>query len=194
MYSIVKYPHPILRHKCKPIQKIDAKLKSIVDEMFEIMYSTEGIGLAANQIGLPYQLFIMNASGDREKTDEEYVFVNPIILKKKGREEDNEGCLSFPDIRADVVRPAEIVFEGVSLGGKVMQFNWKGLLARVVQHEIDHLFGKSFVDRISVASVADVREKLDDLLDQYETDQNLGLIGTDDAILAQIAELERLHC
>ena len=186
--TVKKYPHPILKYKSNPVMKIDAELKEIVREMFDLMYDTDGLGLAANQVGLPYQFFVMNASGDREKKEEEYVFINPVIQKKKGKEEDEEGCLSFPEIRAPVVRAAEIELEGISLEGKPQRFTWKGLLARAVQHETDHLKGVSFIERLSEPAFLEVREQLANLETQFETDQRLGLIPPNEEIEAQIAQ------
>ena len=186
--TIQKYPHPILKFKSKPITKIDAQLKEAVRQMFELMYESDGVGLAANQVGLPYQLFVMNVSGNREKKEDEYVFINPVIHKKKGKEEDEEGCLSFPDIRAPVIRAAKIELEGISLEGKPQQFLWKGLLARAVQHEVDHLKGISFVERLSEPAYVGIREQLADLETQFETNQRLGLIPSHEGIDAQIAE------
>ena len=186
--TVKKYPHPILKYKSSPIMKIDAPLKEIVREMFDLMYESDGLGLAANQVGLPYQFFVMNASGDREKKEDEYVFINPVIHKKKGKEEDEEGCLSFPEIRAPVVRATEIELEGISLEGKPQRFTWKGLLARAVQHETDHLKGVSFIERLSEPAFIEVREQLANLETQFETDQRLGLIPSHEEIEAQIAQ------
>ena len=185
---IKKYPHPILKYKSKPIIKIDAQLKKVVRAMFELMYETDGVGLAANQVGIPYQFFVMNVSGSREKPEDEYVFINPVIHKKKGKEEDEEGCLSFPEIRSPVVRASEIELEGISLEGKPQRFTWKGLLAGVVQHETDHLKGVSFVERLSEPAFVEIREQLADLDAQFETDQRLGLIPPNQEIEAQIAQ------
>jgi len=188
--TIKKYPHPILKYKSKPVTKIDAALKEIAREMFDLMYATDGIGLAANQVGLPYQFFVMNVSGNREKPEDEYVFINPVIHRKKGKEEDEEGCLSFPEIQSHVVRAAEIELEGISLEGKLQRFTWKGLLARAVQHEVDHLKGVSFVERLSEAVFVEIRERLAELEMQFETDQRLGLIPSNAELEAQIARWE----
>ena len=150
--KVLKYPHPILKYKCKPLQKINQDLRDIVAAMFEIMYAAEGVGLAANQVGLPFRLFVMNSTGKKEEKDNEYVFINPIILKKNGTVTDNEGCLSFPDIHADVIRSETIEVESISLSGEEQHFKWKDRLARIVQHEIDHLNGVSFVDRLTATA------------------------------------------
>ncbi len=97
MLRVLKYPHPALRHKSKPLRRVDNELKNTVREMFELMYSQKGIGLAANQVDLPYRFFILNPEGEPAK-GEEYVFLNPVIDKRSGTVEAEEGCLSFPEI------------------------------------------------------------------------------------------------
>ncbi len=131
--EIVKHPHPALKYKTKAIKKIDAKFREIVAEMFEIMYASEGIGLAANQVGLPYRLCVINTTGEKEKPENEVVLINPVIRKRKGGVEESEGCLSFPDIHAPVVRPETVEIEAITLNGDVRQYAWSGLLARVAQ-------------------------------------------------------------
>ena len=177
--KVLKYPHPILQYKCKPLQKINQELRDIVAEMFEIMYASSGVGLAANQVGLPFQLFVMNVTGNKEEKGEEYVFVNPVILKKNGNVVDNEGCLSFPDIHADVIRSETIEFESISLSGEEQHFKWKDRPARIVQHEMDHLNGTSFVDRLSATAKIEVRSELEDLQAVFEGDQRLGFDVTE---------------
>ena len=138
------------------------------------MYVAEGVGLAANQVGLPFQLFVMNPTGNNENKEEEYVFINPVILKKNGNVSDNEGCLSFPEIHADVIRSESIEVESISLSGEEQHFQWKDRLARIVQHEMDHLNGISFVDRLSASAKIDAKPELDDLRTVFEGDQRLG--------------------
>jgi peptide deformylase len=191
--KVLKYPHPILKNKCKPLQKINQELRDIVAEMFEIMYDAAGVGLAANQVGLPFQLFVMNPTGDKEAKAEEYVFINPVILKKNGNVLDNEGCLSFPEIHADVVRSESIEVESISLSGEVQQFKWKDRLARIVQHEIDHLNGVCFVDRLSSTVKLEIRSELDDLQTVFEGDQRLGFDALE-ATTREWEECERKFC
>ena len=96
--EIVLHPHPALRWKSKDVARIDAGLRVMVEQMFELMYASRGIGLAANQVGLPYRLFVINAAGDKDEKDQELVFINPQITRKNGSETDEEGCLSLPDV------------------------------------------------------------------------------------------------
>jgi peptide deformylase len=176
MMKILNYPHPVLKYKCEPVQKIDQGLRDIVAEMFETMYEAQGVGLAANQVGLPYRFFVMNPSGKPEKKEEEYVFINPVIIKKSGRATDSEGCLSFPEIHADVIRAESIEVESISLCGEVQRFQWEGRPARIVQHETDHLNGVGLIDRISSTALLEIRMDLEDLKIIFEGDQRLGFI------------------
>ncbi|MDR0871300.1 MAG: peptide deformylase [Planctomycetaceae bacterium] len=192
--KLLTYPHPVLKYKCKPLKKIDQELRDIAAEMFDLMYSSEGVGLAANQVGLPYQLFVMNDTGDKEKKESEHCFINPVILKRKGRVADNEGCLSFPDVRADVIRAESIEFEAITLSGETVRFNWKGHPARVVQHETDHLHGIGFVDRLSSTALLEIRKTLQDLQAVFEGDQRLGFVPLNVEIMEQLAELEQKRC
>ena len=191
--KVLKYPHPVLKWKCKPIQKINQELRDIVAEMFEIMYAAAGVGLAANQVGLPFQLFVMNPTGDKEVKEEEYIFINPVILKKNGNVSDNEGCLSFPDIHADVVRAETIEVESISLSGEEQHFKWKDRPARIVQHEMDHLKGIGFVDHLSAAAKLEIRPELDDLSTVFEGDQRLGFDSVE-AVMQTWKEYERRFC
>ena len=191
--KVIQYPHPILKYKCKPLQKVNHELRDIVVEMFETMYAASGVGLAANQVGLPFRLFVMNPSGNKETREEEYVFINPVILKKNGNVVDNEGCLSFPDVHADVVRSETIEVESISLAGEVQHFKWKDRLARIVQHEIDHLNGIGFVDRLSDTTKLEIRSELDDLCTVFEGDQRLGFTSIEVA-MQTLENYERKFC
>lgn len=189
--KIVKYPHPTLRHKSKPLRKVDAELKRMVREMFELMYENNGVGLAANQVDLPYRLFVMNVDADSEATDKEMVFINPVITKRKGQAEDSEGCLSFPEIWAPVSRSAQVTVEAYDLSGKPVSFEMEGLYARAVQHEIDHLDGVVFPDRLSPTALMEIRADLEELQVVFESDQEAGRIPSNEQIAARLAELER---
>jgi len=188
--QILKYPHPILKYKTKPIVTINQKLRDLIAEMFMVMYDTDGVGLAANQVGLPLRLFVMNPTGNRENKEEEYVFINPVILKRQGTAEDEEGCLSYPDVRVQVLRSESIEFEGIAIDGSLQQFHWKGHPARVVQHELDHLNGVGFVERLSSTVLLTVEQILDDLRTEFEGNQRLGFVPSDTEIAKQITELE----
>ena len=112
--EVIQYPHPTLRHPSRPLKKIDAQVRAWVAEMFELMYKHKGIGLAANQVDLPYRFFIVNETGDK-RTGKELVFVNPVLTRPKGQAEAEEGCLSLPGVYADVRRPAQITVDAFDL-------------------------------------------------------------------------------
>jgi peptide deformylase len=188
--NILKYPHPTLRHKSKALRRVDSELRKLVRQMFDIMYEREGIGLAANQVDLPYRLFILNLAGDPEAKDEEHVFINPVITQPKGSVVDKEGCLSFPEIFAPVRRSAKVVLAAYTLEGKEIAYELDGLFARAAQHESDHLDGVLFVDRLTPSNLLSVREDLAALEREFLSDRQRGVIGDDDQIVARLLELE----
>jgi peptide deformylase len=192
--KVFSYPNPILFHKCKPVTAINQQLRDLIAEMLQTMYESQGVGLAANQVGYPIQLFVMNETGDFEKPENEYVFINPVILKRRGNLVDQEGCLSFPGIYADVNRADSIEVESIAIDGSIQQFQWKDRPARIVQHEYDHLNGISFVDRLSELSLHEIREDLGDLKINYEGDIRLGFIPSADETKKRIADLEKKFC
>ena len=138
----------------------------MIAQMFQLMYEHEGVGLAANQVDLPYRLFIANPHGDPEAVDAEFVFINPVLSGGKGQSEDKEGCLSIPGVNAQVVRKEKITIQAYNLAGEEFTAELEGLFARIVQHEIDHLDGTLFIDRLSPTQKADVG----DLLEEFEID------------------------
>lgn len=192
MLRIVLYPHPVLRHKSKPLRRVDAELKNTVREMFDLMYVQKGVGLAANQVDLPYRFFIINPEGDPAK-GEEYVFINPVITKRNGTEEAEEGCLSFPEIFAPVKRSAKISVSAYNLAGEEINYELTGLMARAVQHEYDHLDGVLFIDRLSPTALLSVKQAIGDLEQQFHGDRERGVIPDDHQIASRLAELEQLR-
>ena len=192
MLQIVKYPHPALRHKAKPLRRVDAELKGIVREMFDLMYQQQGVGLAANQVALPYRLFILNLEADPQK-GREYVFINPVISRRSGTVEVEEGCLSFPDIYAPVKRSDKIVLSAYDLSGQEVQYELDGFFARAAQHEFDHLDGVLFIDRLSATGRMAIKEALAELELEYAGDLQRGVIPADPQIAASLAALEALR-
>lgn len=141
--EIKKYPDPILRKKCEPVEKIDEKTKEIAQTMIEIQKTHQGIGLAASQIGILKRIIVVEIDNNF------CVFINPKISKKsKKKEIMEEGCLSFPGLFLKIKRPQEIEVEAIDLNGNKIKMKVKGLIARVFQHEIDHLNGILFIDRL----------------------------------------------
>lgn len=189
--QIVQYGHPVLRWKSKPIQSINDELRNTVREMFDLMYSAKGIGLAANQVGLPFRFFVVNVTADPEQKDEEFVFINPRIRRRKGATTGEEGCLSLPGLYANIERAEEIVVEAYDLEGEGFEMELDELPARVVQHETDHLDGVLFVDRLN----PDERSKLDLKLLGFESEfrkqQSSGQFPADDEIKRQLKALEK---
>jgi len=191
--QIIKYPHPTLRHKSKPLQTVDAELRRMIRQMFDLMYEDKGIGLAGNQVDLPYRLLVMNIRSDPAAEKEEYALINPVITKRGGMAEAEEGCLSFPEIFAPVRRPERIELSAYDLAGQEVTYRLDGLCARAAQHEIDHLDGTLFIDRLSPTSQLAVKESLADLVRQFNSDRHRGLIPDDNQIAARLAELEKLR-
>ena len=189
---IVKYPHPTLRHKSKTLRRVDADLVKTIRKMFDLMYEQKGIGLAANQVDLPYRFFLINLESDPE-TGNEHVFLNPVIQRRSGMAEAEEGCLSLPEIYAPVKRPEKIVVSAFNLAGEEFQGELDGLFARAVQHEYDHLDGVLFVDRLSPTGQLSVREALESLEREFQGDRSRGLIPEDGQIASRLAELESLR-
>ncbi|MCA9262923.1 MAG: peptide deformylase [Planctomycetales bacterium] len=191
--KIVKYPHPTLRHKSKPVQRVDAELKRIVAEMFELMYEARGIGLAANQVDLPLRLFIVNTAGEPGE-GEEQVFINPVLSRPKGIAEKEEGCLSLPGLYAPVKRPERIRVNAYTMAGEEIDCELDGLEARVVQHETDHLDGVLFIDRLSETAQLAVADELDEFVGMFDEDRELKLIPSDEVIHETLATWESKYC
>lgn len=150
--KIVNYPHPALRHKAKPVLAIDKELHLNIGEMKEQMYLAKGLGLAAPQVALPYQLLVMNVTGDPKKPEAEEVFLNPRIVERKGYMEDEEGCLSFPGLYQIVRRSQTIKVQAYNLKGELVEKTVSDLESRAWQHEIDHLNGVLFIDMMGPIS------------------------------------------
>jgi peptide deformylase len=172
---------------------VDGGLKKMIRQMFELMYEHKGIGLAANQVDLPYRMLLVNVTGDPAAEDEEHVFINPVITQRKGSIEDREGCLSFPEIFAPVVRPEKIQVNAYALNGEELSYELDGLYARAVQHEADHLDGVLFIDRLSPANQLAVKEDLAALEREFHTYRQRGQIPDDAQIAARLAELETVR-
>ena len=191
--KIIQYPHPTLRYKSKPLKRVNEELKQIVSDMFEAMYKAKGIGLAANQVDLPFRLFILNLSGTRGE-GEEMVFINPVVSSPKGSDEYEEGCLSIVGVNALVNRPEQIHIQAYDLDGNEIDATVGGMLAKAIQHETDHLDGVLFVDRISDSSKAAIAGELDDFELIFENERSTGNIPDDDAILARLKLYESDFC
>ena len=190
---IIQYPHPTLRHVSKPLKRVDQDLVKAVREMFELMYEAKGIGLAANQVDLPYRLFVINLASDPAAVDQEFVFLNPVLTSRKGNAEAEEGCLSLPGVYGDVKRSERVTLNAFNLAGQELHMELDGLFARAVQHEIDHLDGILFIDRLSPTGEMEMRDVLADFEVQFEGMRERGEIPDDAAIMRRLHELERLR-
>jgi peptide deformylase len=191
--QLVEYPHPALLRRAKPLVRIDDAVQEAVERMFDIMYEAEGIGLAANQVALPYRLFIVNTSG-RRGSGEEIVFINPVLSRPRGTAVQEEGCLSLPGLRMDVRRPERIVVEAWSVTGEPIRLDLDGLLSRVVQHEFDHLEGRLFTDRLPEAAALESRRVLETFREVFLGQQSRGELPSDAEIVARLDRLEAERC
>jgi len=183
--AVTKYGNPVLRQKGAAIEKVTPEIKQLIADMFETMYVTKGIGLAAQQVGKAIQLTVLDLRGvtDRPSTLEldgkpadvdkfmPLVLINPEIKPLNDPVLGPEGCLSFPELYGDVLRPESVEVKALNEKGKPIEFRCGGLLARAVQHETDHLNGILFIDRMDRKSKNELREELDSL--QAETKATL---------------------
>jgi peptide deformylase len=156
--DILHYPDARLRNKAKPVQQVDDALRTLVDDMFETMYQAPGIGLAATQVNVSKRLLVIDIS---EEKDSPLCFINPQILEKDGEEQMEEGCLSVPGIFEKVTRADRIRVRALDRDGEPFEIDADGLLAVCIQHEIDHLDGKLFVDYLSSLKRQRIRKKLE---------------------------------
>jgi peptide deformylase len=155
--SILEFPDPRLRTRAKPVERVDAALRQLIDDMFETMYDAPGIGLAATQVDVHLRFMVIDVS---ENKDQQLVFINPEIVLRDGEQVCQEGCLSVPGIFADVTRAERIAVRALDRDGNPFEMQAEGLLAVCIQHEMDHLEGKVFVDYLSPLKREQVRKKL----------------------------------
>jgi peptide deformylase len=148
LHEVVKYPDPILARVGEPVTEFTPELAQLVEEMFDSMYAAEGIGLAAPQIGISRQITVIDVSF-KERPEDKLVLINPQVLDREGRQVEEEGCLSLPDIRAKVERAAWVKVRAQNERGEFFEIEGEELLARALLHEIDHLHGILFIDRVS---------------------------------------------
>lgn len=135
----------ILKKVSKPVDEINEKILTLIEDMFETMYAQNGVGLAAVQVGVLKRVIVIDLG---EEDGERYVLINPKIIKTKGSQEVEEGCLSFPNKFAKVIRPKEVVVEALNEKGEKITIKGKDMLAQAIMHEVDHLEGEVFIDKI----------------------------------------------
>jgi peptide deformylase len=183
--KIVQYPHPALRYPAKPLTAIDKQVHLDAGRMLELMYENRGLGLAANQVFLPYRIVVLNATGDPQQRDREEVLLNPVILERKGSMEGEEGCLSFPGLYQKIRRAKTVRVQAYNLRGEVIDKSVSELEARLWQHEVDHLDGILFIDKMGTIARLASRNALKEFEQDYQRGQEKGDIPP-------TAEIERL--
>ena len=191
--EIVTYPHPTLRHKSKPIKRVDATLKEIVRKMFALMYEAKGVGLAANQVDLPLRLFVANLSSDPDEAEEQ-VFVNPVVSRPQGNDEKEEGCLSLPGLYGQVRRPEKVRLNAYNLEGAEVQAELDGFGSRVVQHELDHLDGVMFIDRLTTTGRLAAASEIEEFELEFQGRRQRKEIDSNELIAKRLAEWEKRYC
>jgi peptide deformylase len=185
--KIVQFPHPSLRHVAKPLTAIDKKVHEYAGQMLELMYEHRGLALAATQVELPFRMIVMNVSEDTEKRDPNngVVAINPVILEPKGSVEGDEGCLSFPGLYQKIRRAKTVKVQAYDLKGVLIEKTCSDLEARVWQHEVDHLDGVLFIDKMGTIAKLGSRSALKAFERDYRRAQERGEIPAE-------AEIERL--
>ncbi len=192
--QIVHYPHPALRWVSKPVREVNDEIRRIAGEMLELMYASKGIGLAANQVAMPLQLFVLNPKSDPNQKEGERVFINPRIIDRKGLVEEEEGCLSLPGIFAKLKRAERIKITATGLDGQPFEHEAEGLASRAIQHEVDHLQGILFTDKLNPLEKIRVIMKIREFEKNFRHGQRAGEIPANDAIAKSLQELEAAHC
>jgi peptide deformylase len=148
LYTVVKYPDPVLAQKGEIVTEFNAELEQFVEEMFDSMYAAQGIGLAAPQIAISKQITVIDISFN-ERPEDKIVLINPVIIEREGSLHEEEGCLSLPDINERVRRSGWVKVRAQNVKGEFFEIEGEDLLARALQHEIDHLQGVLFIDHLS---------------------------------------------
>ena len=151
-----------LRAQSAPVKNIDGKMVKTIEAMFELMYKANGVGLAANQVGITESFSVIDVERDADKS--RLVLINPMIVHAEGSVVEEEGCLSVPELYCKVKRHARLTVQALDINGKKYEIECEGLLARAVQHEIDHLQGILFVDRLSAVDKVFMKSKIKKLL------------------------------
>ena len=154
---VLKIPNPVLRQKAKPVAAITDDVRLLVEDMMETMYDEPGVGLAAPQIGVSLRVIVYDSPENEEGFQ---VLINPEIVQSEGQQKGPEACLSIPDIRADVTRALNIKVEGMHLDGKKVSLHLSEFTARIIQHEVDHINGVLFIDRVSLADRFPIEKQL----------------------------------
>ena len=169
--------------------QIDKELRITVGNMFELMYEAAGLGLAATQVALPYQFLVMNMTGEADKKEEEKVYINPVIVERKGVQEGDEGCLSFPGLYQKVRRAKTVKVQAYDLQGNLVEVVAHDLEARAWQHEIDHLQGMLYIDKFGPIAKLSARGSMREFERKFKDAQEKGEIPPNIEIERILAEL-----
>jgi peptide deformylase len=188
--KIVHYPHPALRHPGKAVLTIDKDLRLKIGAMMDCMYEANGLGLAAPQVAIPFQLLVMNITGDANQRDREEVYINPVIIDRKGMVDDEEGCLSFPGLYQKVRRAKTVTIKAYDLKGQPVQKVVSDLEARAWQHEIDHLNGVLFIDKMGLLGKLASRGTIKGFEHEFRMAQERGEIPLETDIEKLLTALE----
>ena len=164
--TILHYPDRRLREKGQPIEAVTAEIQALVDDMAETMYAAPGVGLAATQIGVALQLFIVDIA-EQDQPSALQVFINPEIVSREGEITWTEGCLSFPGVQEDIDRSERVVVKALDRNGKAFTLEAEGLLAVAIQHELDHLRGELMIDHLGPLKKRLVHRKMQKRLDEH---------------------------
>jgi peptide deformylase len=198
--KIVKYPHPALRFPSKPLPAIDKTVRIMAGTMLELMYAARGLGLAANQVNWPFQMFVMNPQADATKKEEERILINPVVIERKGTIEGDEGCLSFPDLYQRVRRAKTVKVHAYDLEGKLIEIvtsevdpERAELTSRLLQHEIDHLHGDLYIDKFGTLARLAARSELRKFERDYHKGQDKGEIPSDAEIERRLKEMSETN-
>jgi peptide deformylase len=167
---IVLYPDPRLKMKSQPVTNFGPELKQLAEDMTATMRDANGVGLAAVQVGELIRMMVMDVNYDKEDKGESLGLCNPVVLEEEGAETLEEGCLSIPDVREDVERSFKVKVKGQLLDGTEQTFEFEGLLARCVLHEIDHMNGQLFLQKIPAVKRIFLQKQLNELKKSYEKD------------------------
>jgi peptide deformylase len=196
--KIVKFPHPALRYESVPLKAIDKKVHLAVGEMLDLMFEANGLGLAANQVALPYQILILNEDvlkgieSDKASRENAGVYINPVIMERKGSIEGEEGCLSFPDLYQKVRRAKSIKVVAYNLKGEALEIAATDLASRAWQHEVDHLHGVLYIDKMGPIAKLASRSALKQFERDFEKAREKGEILPDAKIKEELDALALL--
>lgn len=165
-FDLALYPQPVLRKVAEPVEAFDDELARIVEGMVARMRESNGVGLAAPQVGLKQRILVLNHTGEPE---DDLTLINPTLVEKSGpRTKLEEGCLSFPEIYAEIERPERCKVEAFDIQGNPISGGYEGFVSRIIQHEYDHLEGVLLVDRMSPADKLKNKPALEDLIEAYK--------------------------